>query len=82
MLPQVAAGGGTPRPRKLSALSESKAQPNMLVANTHNGARQLGVMWRNMVYSSELPITREASMNSSSRNDNTLPRTTRTTEGV
>ena len=55
---------------------------NMLVANTHNGARQLGVMWRNMVYSSELPITREASMNSSSRSDNTLPRTTRTTDGV
>ena len=46
------------------------------------GATQFGAMCRSMVYSSELPITREASTNSFSRNDNTVPRTTRTTDGV
>jgi hypothetical protein len=34
-----------------------------------------------MVKGSELPITREASTYSFSRTDNTLPRTTRATEG-
>ena len=42
MLPQVAAGGGTPRPRNDSALSLSTTQPNMLVASTVTGAMVCG----------------------------------------
>jgi hypothetical protein len=49
MLPQVGAGGGTPRPRKESALSASSTQPNIEVASTVSGAMQFGRMWRAMV---------------------------------
>ena len=49
MLPHVGAGGGTPRPRKLSALSASSTQPNIDVARTVSGATQLGRMWRPIV---------------------------------
>ncbi|MNV61903.1 hypothetical protein D3C71_1544300 [compost metagenome] len=49
ILPQVGAGGGTPRPRKDSALSARITQPNIDVANTVNGATQLGSTCRNMV---------------------------------
>jgi hypothetical protein len=42
------------------ALSDRITQPNIDVASTVIGAMQLGRMWRNMVKSSELPITREA----------------------
>ena len=82
MLPQVGAGGGTPRPRKDSALSARMTQPNMDVASTVSGAMQFGSTWRHIVYSSELPSTREDSMNSFSRRDSTVPRTMRVTDGV
>ena len=82
MLPQVGAGGGTPRPRKLRALSDSSTQPNIEVASTVIGATQFGRIWRTIVKISELPITREASTNSCSRSDSTAPRTMRATEGV
>jgi hypothetical protein len=54
----------------------------MEVASTVSGAMQFGRMWRAMVKISELPITREASTNSFSRSDRTVPRTTRATDGV
>ena len=46
------------------------------------GARQLGSTWRSMVTMPLLPITREASTNSRSRIDSTVPRTTRTATGM
>src|SRR5262249_52703619 len=82
MLPQVGAGGGTPKPRNDSALSDSSTQPNMLVDSTATGAMQLGSTWRNIETNSALPIMREASTYSRSRIDSTVPRTTRTTDGA
>ncbi|MOA52479.1 hypothetical protein D3C78_1757820 [compost metagenome] len=82
ILPQVGAGGGTPRPRKLNALSARMTQPNMEVASTTRGATQLGRMCANTVRRPELPMTAEASMYSFSRSESTEPRTTRTAVGA
>ncbi|MCY1510368.1 hypothetical protein D9M68_447440 [compost metagenome] len=57
-------------------------QPNIEVASTVSGATQFGSTWRAIVYHSELPSTREDSMNSRSRRDSTVPRTMRVTDGV
>ena len=46
MAPQVAVGGWTPRPKKLSVASESTAAAMPMAACTSRGCRMLGRMWR------------------------------------
>ena len=49
MLPQVGPGGGTPRPRKDSALSAGITQPSMEVASTVSGETMCGRTCRQSV---------------------------------
>jgi hypothetical protein len=49
MLPQLASGGRTPKPRKLSAASTRIVLPMSSVALTITGAMQLGSRCRNMM---------------------------------
>src|SRR5690606_24290625 len=82
ILPHVGAGGGTPSPKKLNELSASRTQPNMEVARTIMGPKQLGRICLNTIKISELPITRDAWTNSRSLRGSTVPRTSLNTDGI
>ena len=57
MLPQVGAGGGTPRPRKDSALSVMMAFAIPSVAATMIGETTLGKIWRRIIRRGGVTIT-------------------------
>jgi hypothetical protein len=61
MPPQAGAGGGTPKPRKLSAASARMALPRPSVAMTMIGATTLGRMWRSTTRRCPAPSARAAS---------------------
>src|SRR5215472_18503889 len=75
--PQLGVGGGTPRPRKLSAASVVIAVPMPSVASTSSGAAALGRMCPSTIRGPVSPITRAASTNSSCLSASALARTTR-----
>ena len=61
-LPHDGTGGGTPRPRKLSVASATKAVDRRAVAYTIQGARQFGAMCRITMRNLEQPVTMADSM--------------------
>ncbi len=77
MLPQVAWGGGTPNPRKLSPASVSMAVAIPMVAETRTGAMAFGIMWRNIMRQLFTPRARAAVTKSCSLNDRNSARTNR-----
>ena len=77
MLPQLAAGGGTPRPKKLSVASARTAPAMPMADCTINGCRILGRMWREKMRKSDAPSARAASTNSRSLTASTCARTSR-----
>ena len=72
--PQLAEGGGDPKPRKESALSVRIADAMPNVIGTSTGARALGRMCRSMMRSGPAPADRAASTNSLDRNRKNSPR--------
>jgi hypothetical protein len=77
MFPQLAAGGGTPRPRKLSVASASTTPAMPMAACTMSGCRIFGRMCRVKMRKSEAPSARAASTNSFSLTASTCARTRR-----
>ena len=62
MLPQLAMGGWTPRPRNERPASIRMAVATMNVALTTNGPMTPGRIWRKMVRRAFTPTARAASM--------------------
>jgi len=58
--PQLAAGGGTPNPRKLSDASTTIAVAKYVVVTTISGASVFGRMWRNKIHTGFCPMQRAA----------------------
>ncbi len=81
-MPQDAAGGWTPSPRKDRAASIMMAVDRLNVACTITGASALGRMARSMIRPSCAPRAREASTNSFCLTDSAVPRTTREKIGM
>ena len=82
MEPHSGAGGSTPRPRK-----DSPATLRMVVATpsvpcTITGDRALGTIYRRMMWTSEAPTARAASMYYASFTDRTEERTIRANCGI
>src|ERR1017187_319108 len=77
MEPQLAAGGGTPSPRKLSVASASTAPAIPMAACTISGWTMLGRMWRHSMRRSDAASARAASTNSRSFTAITCARTSR-----
>ena len=59
-LPQLGFGGGAPKPRKLSELSNRMAEAIPNVIGTRTGASAFGRMYLEMIFSGEMPETRAA----------------------
>jgi hypothetical protein len=77
--PQVARGGGTPRPRKERPLSRRIAPATAKVADTSTGASAFGRMCRKMMRPAPAPWARIACTNSRSRSARNSARTRRAT---
>jgi hypothetical protein len=75
--PQLAAGGGLPRPRYASPASAIRTPAIPKVAATSNGDRTFGRIRRARIRCMRLPDERDASTNGSSRTASVTPRTRR-----
>ena len=75
--PQVAAGGGSPKPRKLKVARIKIASATWNVAFTTIVEIVLGTMCRMITRPEEPPITRTASTYSLTRSDKVSPRISR-----
>ncbi len=67
MFPQLGVGGCTPRPRYDRLASKITTVATVNVANTTSGAMMLGRMCVRIIWPSDTPMTRAASMNVDSR---------------
>src|SRR5882762_6942199 len=81
-LPQSGCGNNTPRPRKLSVVAVSTAQPIALLPSTTTSVTRLGSRWRSDVRSRVDPNTYAAWTNSAERSVRTEPSTIRANPGV
>ena len=77
MLPQLAVGGCTPTPKKLSALSIRMPRPTASVVATAAAGSTPGNTCRSTTRAGEAPIARAADTKSRAASDSTSARTTR-----
>src|SRR5665213_1634802 len=77
MLPQLASGGWTPSPRKLSTDSNRMISPTESVVATTSGAITLGRMWRRRICGTPAPRLCAARTKSCRRVTRVAPRTSR-----
>ena len=77
MVPQVASGCLTPRPRKDSVDSVMMMPPMFSVAMTISWGMTFGTRWRKMRSFTRMPVASVATMNSCSRRESICPRTRR-----
>ena len=75
--PRLGVGGWMPRPRKLSAASNTITTGRCRVASTSTVGRTFGSTCCARIRTSEAPTARAAAANSRSRKDRTSARTTR-----
>src|SRR5688572_10522834 len=80
--PQVGLGGGTPKPRKLNAVSVRITCPSARLASTITGDITFGSTWRRISRACEPPIARAASTYSVRTTDIVGARTIRAILGI